>query len=118
MSRCPGRGGAEGSRTRALPKRLEHAFFGAFPDDSHSENMDAGICYRRVWLWSLASALLVLFCPGLRAATLISKGAGWRYLDSGIDQGTDWRELWFDDDSWGFGHGELGYGDDIDGRPE
>jgi hypothetical protein len=80
--------------------------------------MDAGNCYRRVWLWSLASALLVLFCPGLRAATLISKGAGWRYLDSGIDQGTDWRELWFDDDSWGFGHAELGYGDDIDGRPE
>ncbi len=52
------------------------------------------------------------------AATLIHKRSSWRYLDDGSDQGTAWRHISYDDDAWGFGRGELGYGDDLDGRPE
>ena len=46
------------------------------------------------------------------ALILVPKGAGWRYLDNGSDQ-ENWKELWYNDDSWGFGHAELGYGEAI-----
>ena len=42
---------------------------------------------------------------------LISKGAQWRYLDDGSDQGTAWRASDFDDSSWREGPAELGFGD-------
>ncbi len=41
----------------------------------------------------------------------IPKGATWRYLDTGVDQGTAWRAPGFDDGSWKSGKGILGYGD-------
>lgn len=41
----------------------------------------------------------------------ISKGADWRYLDDGSDQGTAWRASDFDDSSWSVGPAELGFGD-------
>jgi hypothetical protein len=54
-----------------------------------------------------------------RAQTvLIASNAVWRYLEDGSDQGTAWREAWYDDDNWGIGHAELGYGDATEGRPE
>ena len=43
--------------------------------------------------------------------TLITKGAKWKYLDDGSDQGAAWREFTFDDAAWSEGQGELGYGD-------
>ena len=43
--------------------------------------------------------------------TLVSKGAVWRYLDNGTDQGTAWRPRGFDDSGWASGPAELGYGD-------
>ena len=43
--------------------------------------------------------------------TFISKGAEWRYLDDGSDQGTAWRASDFDDSSWSAGPAELGFGD-------
>ncbi|MEM7234087.1 MAG: hypothetical protein AAF517_18060 [Planctomycetota bacterium] len=54
---------------------------------------------------------------------LISLGSVWKYLDTGVDQGTEWRELDFDDSAWPSGAGEFGYGDDdetteIEGGPE
>ena len=44
-------------------------------------------------------------------STLVAKGATWRYLDDGSNQGTGWRLSGFDDSSWASGPGELGYGD-------
>ena len=48
---------------------------------------------------------------GSEFINLISKGAIWKYLDDGTDQGADWRELIFDDSKWEGGAAELGYGD-------
>jgi hypothetical protein len=45
------------------------------------------------------------------AATLVSTGAVWKYLDNGSDQGTAWFAADFDDSSWASGPAELGYGD-------
>jgi hypothetical protein len=52
------------------------------------------------------------------ATILVPKQAAWRYLDDGSDPQTDWKEIWHDDDAWDLGRAELGYGDDLDGRPE
>jgi hypothetical protein len=43
--------------------------------------------------------------------TFIAAGSLWRYLDTGTDPGTDWRNLSFDDSGWKSGAAELGYGD-------
>ena len=43
--------------------------------------------------------------------SLILRGSVWRYLDTGIDPGTAWVSLSFDDSSWASGPAELGYGD-------
>jgi len=45
------------------------------------------------------------------ADTLISTGAVWKYLDTGVDPGTVWREPAFDDTSWRSGVGQFGFGD-------
>lgn len=44
--------------------------------------------------------------------TLVARGSEWKYLDQGIDLGTDWREPDFDDGSWPSGVARLGYGGD------
>lgn len=51
---------------------------------------------------------------------LLPRGSVWKYKDDGSDQGTAWRDPFFNDASWESGPGELGYGDDntIDSRPE
>ncbi|MBK8001698.1 MAG: immunoglobulin domain-containing protein [Verrucomicrobia bacterium] len=51
-------------------------------------------------------------------ARLVSAGAVWNYLDTGVDQGTNWINLEFDDSAWARGPAELGYGDTAVGRPE
>lgn len=60
----------------------------------------------------------ILCLQSASAATLIHKQSAWRYLDNGSNQGINWRNIFYDDDAWGFGRAELGYGDDFDGRPE
>lgn len=45
------------------------------------------------------------------ASLIIPRGSVWKFLDNGSDQGTAWRDLNFDDISWGQGPAELGYGD-------
>ena len=58
------------------------------------------------------SAWLPGLGPPLQAATtLIPLGAVWRYLDTGIDQGTAWRQTNFNDSAWLAGPSQLGYGD-------
>jgi len=39
----------------------------------------------------------------------VPKGAVWKYLDNGSDQGTAWREVDFNDSSWASGPAQLGY---------
>ncbi len=48
---------------------------------------------------------------------LVSTGSVWKYLDTGVDQGTAWRAPNFDDSSWPSGPAILGYGDNAEGRP-
>ncbi|HNQ90070.1 MAG TPA: Ig-like domain-containing protein [Verrucomicrobiota bacterium] len=61
--------------------------------------------------------MLSLACSALglsvlaSTVTLIPQGALWKYLDDGSNQGTDWKEPGFDDQSWASGSAELGYGD-------
>ncbi len=43
--------------------------------------------------------------------TLIDRQSEWKYLDDGSDQGTDWKEISFNDASWNTGSGKFGYGD-------
>ena len=43
--------------------------------------------------------------------TLIATGSVWKYLDTGVDQGTNWRAPGFDDASWFDGTGKFGTND-------
>jgi hypothetical protein len=43
--------------------------------------------------------------------TLVAKGATWKYLDNGSDQGTAWKEVGFNDSAWASGPAVLGGGD-------
>ncbi len=60
-----------------------------------------------------SAVLLLLAMAGqtMAADPLITAGSTWKYLDDGSNQGTAWREIIFDDDSWASGPAELGYGD-------
>jgi glucose/arabinose dehydrogenase len=49
---------------------------------------------------------------------LVPRGATWKYLDNGSDQGVAWRAPGFNDAVWASGPAELGYGDATDSRPE
>jgi hypothetical protein len=43
--------------------------------------------------------------------TVVPTGAVWSYLANGSNQGTAWKELTFDDNTWNTGAAQLGYGD-------
>ena len=43
--------------------------------------------------------------------TLIATGSVWKYLDTGVDQGTNWRAAGFNDGSWFTGVGKFGTND-------
>jgi Calcineurin-like phosphoesterase/Purple acid Phosphatase, N-terminal domain len=40
-----------------------------------------------------------------------ANNVSWKYLDTGMDQGTTWRATAFNDAAWASGNAELGYGD-------
>jgi hypothetical protein len=42
---------------------------------------------------------------------LIAANGAWKYLDNGTNQGTLWKENYYDDAAWQSGNAELGYGD-------
>src|SRR4051794_7601495 len=54
-----------------------------------------------------------LFCVATptMADTLVPLGATWRYIDTGVDQGTAWRQTNFIDSAWAQGVGQFGFGD-------
>jgi secreted PhoX family phosphatase len=51
--------------------------------------------------------------PPVTSSVLVARGATWRYLDNGSNQGTTWRQRSFDDSSWKSGPAPLGYGDPV-----
>ena len=42
---------------------------------------------------------------------LVSAGASWKYLDTGVFPGSNWHSQSFDDSSWPSGEAQFGYGD-------
>jgi hypothetical protein len=46
----------------------------------------------------------------LNSFSLISTGAVWRYLDSGVAPANNWTTIDFDDAAWALGPAKLGYG--------
>ncbi len=65
---------------------------------------------------SLSSAAAGLTVTTAAApAILIAVSSIWRYFDQGLDLGTSWQGLNFDDTAWASGPGELGY--TAPGRP-
>ena len=61
-------------------------------------------------LTSLSHAYLVNV-SGPTNTTLVANGSIWKYLDTGVDQGTSWRTVGFNDSAWASGPAQLGYGD-------
>ncbi|MEI7731510.1 MAG: DUF5696 domain-containing protein [Verrucomicrobiota bacterium] len=55
---------------------------------------------------------------GAHPATMVPKGAQWRYWDYGTDPGAGWRSNAFTEVGWKTGYAELGFGDTSKGRPE
>ncbi|MBU0678023.1 MAG: hypothetical protein KJ626_07880, partial [Verrucomicrobia bacterium] len=43
--------------------------------------------------------------------TLIASGSEWKYSDNGLDLGSAWTGIQYDDYSWAAGSAEIGYGD-------
>jgi hypothetical protein len=60
-----------------------------------------------------ASGMFAALClSGFRASaesSLVSTGSVWRYLDTGVDQGTAWIPPAFDDSLWPSGPAQLGF---------
>ena len=52
-----------------------------------------------------------IMIPNEVVETLVARGATWRYLDNGSDQGTNWYGVGFADGAWQSGPAQLGYGD-------
>jgi hypothetical protein len=57
------------------------------------------------------SAPVSVTFTGLPPATLIAVGSVWKYLDTGVDQGTAWVSNSFNDSTWQSGPAQLGYGE-------
>ncbi len=59
--------------------------------------------------------LLALGIARAPAASLVSFGSTWKFLDDGSNQATNQNNIWrtadFEDDGWGSGPAQLGYGD-------
>ncbi len=50
--------------------------------------------------------------PSTREVTALAAGSTWAYLDTGVDPGSTWNDVGFDQSNWLSGPGPLGYGDD------
>lgn len=62
---------------------------------------------------SVSSPVTVTVQQPARATALVSFFESWKYLDTGVDPGSNWQgRTSFDDSSWPEGRGRLGYGGD------
>ncbi len=64
----------------------------------------------RLWGGGLNPGARV-FSDDSTEVTFVPRGATWRYLDDGSNQGAAWRGLGFADGGWRSGRAQLGYGD-------
>src|SRR5438552_4479132 len=62
------------------------------------------------WTRILAFLWFAVF-PATAQTSLVATGSVWKYLDTGVDQGTAWHGLAFDDSAWLSGAAQLGFGD-------
>ncbi len=68
-------------------------------------------------LTGLSAALWLGTSPSSHALTqsLIEEGSVWKYLDTGVNPPSTWKQTTFNDASWQTGTAPLGYGDDLGG---
>src|ERR1041385_4259910 len=65
-----------------------------------------------VKVWVLGLGIFCVVALSVTAqSSLVATGAVWKYLDTGLDPGTAWRALSFDDAGWLSGAAQLGFGD-------
>ncbi|MBN1672636.1 MAG: lamin tail domain-containing protein [Kiritimatiellae bacterium] len=82
---------------------------GADGDGPSLERQDAAAYGNDPVNW--AASLAAGGTPGApNSGGLVSREAGWRYHDKGLDLGTAWRAAVFDDSAWEDGNAPLGYG--------
>ncbi len=63
-----------------------------------------------VWVLGWVVSILAFSeFPLAAQSSLVSTGAVWRYLDTGVNQGTNWRATAFDDSAWLSGPAQLGF---------
>jgi len=78
--------------------------------------------FKASFSFALLAGLGALFAgstASAQPAILIPTNSVWRYLDDGSNQGWFWTDPFdYYDGDWKTGAAELGYGDDVDGRPE
>ncbi|MDX1952619.1 MAG: lamin tail domain-containing protein [Verrucomicrobiota bacterium] len=55
--------------------------------------------------------MIITVTRPLAETVFFPTGSQWRYLDTGVDQGTNWVSVDFNDNGWKTGLGEFGYGD-------
>jgi len=70
---------------------------------------------RRVWLPVIgvtAFGLCAMAVPLAAQTIVVPRGADWRYLADGTDQGTNWRSAAFNDLTWQSGAAPLGFGEE------
>ena len=58
-----------------------------------------------------SSVVTVRVAVQIPTTTLLPAGSLWRYLDTGTNLGTAWKETGFNDSAWRSGRAQLGYGD-------
>ncbi len=63
------------------------------------------------WVLFVWLVLALLAVSASRAATLVSFGSTWKYLDDGSNQSNAWRSIDYEDDGWPSGAAQFGYGD-------
>jgi len=82
------------------------------PHPHRSGTTDTIMKHRRL-VYAALAALVLVWAPRTStvSTTFIAKGASWKYLDNGTNQGTAWRAVAFDDSGWAAGPAQLGYGD-------
>ena len=64
----------------------------------------------KIFLLLITALFILTGINSLNAQVVLAKGATWKYLDDGSDQGTAWYDAGFDDSGWASGTALLGYG--------
>ncbi len=69
----------------------------------------------KAFRWNGALLILLSFLvfvhPAASAMVLLPTNAAWKYFATGAEPGGNWRHLNFNDSSWPWGFGQLGYGE-------